>query len=124
MANELQVTGLVTFTKSPASSASLGSSSAAQFNVTGTRYVRSTQSIPTDAGGTAIDKGGMAGTNGWCYIKNLDTTNYVEILTGVGGTVFLKLKPGEFFIGRLGCAAPAAQANTGAVVIEYLLVED
>jgi hypothetical protein len=62
-------------------------------------------------------------TPGWCVFQNLDDTNYVEI--GVGSfTPFLKLKPGEQCVCRLGTTAPRAKANTAAVDLFYIIYSD
>ncbi len=121
MANELQVIGQLSFTKSPAASITIGSSAAAQFSVTGSKYTRGVQNIATSA---EVIELGDVGTPGWFYIKNLDPTNFVTILSGVAGAALLKLKPNEWAIGRFGVAAPAAQADTAACNIEYLIIED
>jgi hypothetical protein len=55
----------------------------------------------------------------------LDATNYVQI--GYDDTGFkptIKLKAGEYCVCRLGQDAPYAQADTGAVDLEYILIED
>jgi hypothetical protein len=120
MADEVTVTGLLAFEKPPAAKISVGLS-AGKFSVTGTKYVHGVQNVGIDA--EAIGLGDVA-TAGFFFIKNLDTANYVEILSAPGGAVLLKLKAGEIAVGRFGAAAPAAKANTAAVNIEYLIVED
>lgn len=66
---------------------------------------------------------GDVATPGFCIFKNLDDTNYVEI--GVGSfTPFLKLKPGELALCRLGTTAPRAQADTAAVDLFYIIYSD
>ncbi len=122
MANELTVTGSLAYSKSPVSPITVGDNGK-NFTVTGLKYVRGVQSIPTLAGGTAIQLGGI-GTPGWFYLKNTDPTNYVDILSGVAGTALLRLRAGEFAMGRFAVAAPAALANTAAVNLEVLIVED
>ena len=122
MANEITVNatlqGAKVFT---AESLSLGST---QFNMAGSNYQKATQSIPTTAGGTAIKLGNL-GSIGWFFIKNLDTTNYVQIMNAVSGTVMLRILPGGFACGYFDSVvvAPAALANTAAVVIDYLMFE-
>jgi len=120
MADEINVTGLLSFEKSPAAKISVGVS-AAKFTVTGTKYVHGLQNVGTAAEAIGL---GDIGTPGYFFIKNLDATNYLEILSATDGSVLLKIKAGEFAIGRFGAAAPAAKANTAAVNIEYLIVED
>lgn len=121
MAQEITATGSLSFTKGNMASAIALGDTSKKFDVTGQHFVRSTQNIGTSA--EAIAKGDI-GTIGWAYVRNLDATNYCELLDATSGNVFIKLKPGEFFMGRLGCAAPAAKANSSAVNIEYVLVED
>jgi|SRR5882672_9367225 len=95
------------------------------FLLTGSNYKQQSQSIPTTAGGTAIDVSGLT-TPRWIAIINRDPTNYVDILTAVSGTAFARLKAGEGLILPLnsGITAIAAQANTAAVVIEVLIIEN
>lgn len=91
------------------------------FDMTGVPYERRSFSVPTSA--TAIPLGDVT-TPGWFAIKNLDATNYVEIMTASGGSVCLKLKAGEFALFRFGVAAPALKANTAIVLVDYLLLQD
>lgn len=59
-------------------------------------------SIPTTAGGTVITTTGITAL-GWCYVRNLDGTNFVKLGPTSGGSIvdMIKLKPGEFAIFRL-----------------------
>lgn len=120
MANEITTTGSLAFAKGSIVSVSM-LKSGAQFSVTGSHYHRGTQSIATSA--VAIGLGGVT-TPGWFFCQNNDATNYVELLDSTGGAVFAKLKPGEFMLGRFGCAAPAAKANVAACIVEYLIIQD
>lgn len=121
MAQEITATSSMFFAKGSIASNGL-QKSGLRFDVTGAQYIRKTQSIGTAAEAILL---GDVGTPGWCMIQNNDATNYVEIFAQVADSVpLVKLKPGEFFCGRLGCTAPAAKANTAAVVIEYIIVED
>lgn len=66
-------------------------------------------------------------TAGWCYFKNLDGTNYVQIGTDVSSSFvpFLKLKAGEPAGPlRLGTNAPYAKANGANVALQYEIYED
>lgn len=61
----------------------------------------------------------------WFFCINRDPTNYVEIKTGASsGKIFAKLGPGAPCLVPLGSDAqiPVAQANTGACILEYLVV--
>jgi hypothetical protein len=81
------------------------------------------QSIPTTAGGTAIDLGGCTAP-GWAFFINRDANNYLDILSAVSGTVMARLLPGEFALFRLstGAQAPAAIAHTASCVLEYCII--
>lgn len=95
------------------------------FSTTGDHYQTSVFSVPTTAGGTAIPLGGVVDAGGWAWFQNNDPTNYVDILTAVSGTAFLRLMPGEAMVMRLnpGITAPAALAHTAAVELEYLILD-
>ena len=121
MANELTVTAALNYAKGNIATVSMGKSGK-QFNVTGSNYERGTQVVTTSSP-QAISLGAV-GTAGWFYIQNNDATNYVTIFDATSGNAFLKLMPGEFALGRFAATAPAAQANTASVVIEYMVVEN
>jgi len=76
----------------------------------------------------AIDIGDV-GTEGWCYFRNLDDTNFVEIGVDVAAAFkpMIRLEPGEFTVFRASPVAGAtlyAQADTAAVQLEYHISED
>lgn len=120
MANELTLTGSLSFAKGRVAAVSM-SKVGAQFNVTGANYARLTTSVGTSAF-VALVKGGI-GTIGYLYIQNLDATNYVEIAEATSGTGTVKLKPGEFALFRCATSTPSVKANTAACICEYLMVE-
>lgn len=121
MANELTVTGTLSYAKGNIATVSM-TKNGKQFNVTGSNYERGTQSMGTSSP-VAISLGSI-GTVGWFFLQNNDATNYVDIYDSTGGNAFLRLFPGEFAVGRFAATAPAAKANTASVVIEYMLVEN
>lgn len=123
MANEISITASLSVAKGNLATESL-TVSAVHATLTGKQITKGTQTIPTTAGGTAVVLGGL-GSVGWIHVKNLDTTNYVDLMTAVSGTAFARLKPGEVALLRLPPAitAPAALANTASVDIEFLLIE-
>ena len=86
--------------------------------------VRNVQNISTAAGGDALILGDVA-TPGFAVFQNLGT-NFVEIGSNVTATFypFLKLKPGEVQVGRIGIAAPYARADTLAVDLFYIIYND
>ena len=82
--------------------------------------IRNVQNIGTSDEALAL---GDVTTPGWSVFQNLDDTNFVEI--GVGSfTPFLKLKPTEQCLVRLGTTAPRAQADTAAIDLFYIIYSD
>jgi hypothetical protein len=70
---------------------------------------------------------GDVGTNGYAYLKNLDSTNYVTYgPKSAGAMVALgRLKPGEFVWLRVEPAVILrAIANTAAVKVDFRLYEN
>ena len=78
--------------------------------------------------GTTADVLVMSNVSSACYayFRNTDTTNFVELGTGTGGSfvAFAKLKAGESAIIRLGTNAPTARANTASVNLLYAIYAD
>ena len=90
-------------------------------DMSGTRYIDNVQNIGTTAEALGV---GDVGTAGWAYFKNLDLTNYVEIGRDISGfQAFIKLLPGEACVVRLGTSAPYAKANTAAIDLKYVIIE-
>lgn len=123
MANEITVSASLAVAKGSVASESL-TVSALKATLAGVNFIKETQTIPTTAGGTAINLGGLASV-GWMLIKNNDATNYVDIMSAVSGTAFARLLPGEICLLRLTPAltAPAALAHTASTQIEYEFAE-
>ena len=71
----------------------------------------------------AIDLGDVA-TAGYVYIRNIDTTNYVEIGTEASSAFapVIRLLAGEAALFRAG-AVLFAKANTAAVKIDVLILD-
>ena len=66
---------------------------------------------------------------GWAIFRNLDATNFVELGIDVGAVFkpFIRLEPGEPALFRLSpdaVATPFAQADTGNVLLEYMILEN
>lgn len=119
MANELTVAANLSFVKGSVSvSMAIG---ATRFTVTGTDYMRGTQTVGTAA--EALDIGDIT-TPGWMLIVNRDATNYVEIRDGADGADVVKIKAGEFALFRLATTTPYVIATTAACQVEYVVVED
>jgi len=119
MANEIQASGNLGFTKGSLSAALQFAQ--ANFTMAGTNYERFSMSVPTSA--TAIPLGGIT-TPGWFLIVNKDLTNYVEIYVSSGGaTSGIKIPAGGVAMGVFIAAAPALKANTAGCVCDILLIE-
>lgn len=66
-------------------------------------------------------------TLGYARFRNLDSSNYVQIGPYVSSTFYpaIKLKPGEVSVLRLDPTNPwYAKANTAAVKLQYMILED
>lgn len=120
MASELTASASLSFAKGsigPVAVMQIGK----KFTVAGSAFVQATQSIATSM--TVLNLGGVA-TLGWCHVLNTDATNYCDLFAVSTDVVpFVRLQPGEFFQGRLGCTAPNAKAHTAACILEILLIE-
>lgn len=95
-------------------------------SIAGKNYAIGTKLFPTTAGGTAIPLGGVSTSGGWGIFQNLDPTNYAQLLTAVGGTVFARLTASDPpIVLRLddSVSAPAILANTASVVCAYMILE-
>ena len=120
MADELTIKTEMSFLKSPTTQVQLQPDEFT-IDVTGGDFNYQTQSIATSAEAIAL---GDIGTPGYMIVHNTDPTNYVEI--GYDDTGFkptVKLLAGEWALFRHTQATPQAKANSGACVIEYLLIE-
>ena len=122
MADEITCSGNLSFSKSTASLTVRSNGSA--ITATGSKYIHNVQAIGF-AAAEALALGDV-GTCGYAMFHNLGPTNFVNIGTNADGIVtFLKLKAGEWAGPlRLGTDVPVAQADTGAINLEYCIVED
>jgi len=125
MASELTVTHTSKFVKS-GQSASFSNQSD-RIDVTGSDYIESSQGIPitvwTLVAAGDIDVSGSLNV-GHVSIKNLDSTNYIELSADSGGTYpLIKLGAGQ------SCSFPSdtntiyARADTAECKIEKLMIE-
>lgn len=93
------------------------------------RYISGIVSVGTSEEAIPL---GEVSSPGWFFAKNLDPTNYVEVLTGTGGPAFARLRPatvsqpGHFCLLPLGTGvtAPFWVANTGACRVQYWLFDN
>jgi hypothetical protein len=67
---------------------------------------------------------GDTGDGGVFFFRNTDQGNFVEIGIDSGGTFipFLKLRAGEYAVGRLASATIYAQADTADVNLQYRMM--
>jgi hypothetical protein len=118
--NELSITTSMGFIKGDYSQSFSGIFS---LTVSGTKYIKNVQNIGF-ASNELLDVGDLT-TPSFMLAINRDATNYVELFAQIGDTVpFAKLKAGEPCLVRLGCSAPVAKANTAAINLEYLIIEN
>lgn len=119
--NEITVTASLSAYKASVMSSAIGRSTVgATFTMTGNPYVEATISVATSA--TVIPLGQVTQPH-WAYFKNLDAANYLTIRNGSGGADLVKLLAGEAaFVPLLDTSAPYAVANTGACLMEYLIL--
>lgn len=61
---------------------------------------------------------------GFAFLKNIDATNYVQIGKSTG-TYFARLNPGDVSLIKLdpGVTSLFMKANTGAVDVEFMILE-
>jgi len=118
MANEIKVEASLSFAKGGAAS---GMRAVGTFTFTGTVYDKYETTVTTSEAALKI-----IGSGGWCMVRNLDATNYVQLLRATGEAAFARIKAGEFSLFRLdaGVTAPRIIANTASVAIEVLILDN
>lgn len=116
------VSGSVSLNCALGSSVSESLSGTISATMSGDDFIKTTQLIPTSI--TAIGLGNLASVGAY-LIKNLDTTNYVDIFTSTAGVTILHLLPGSSAAGYFSnnITAPAAKSNTASVQIAYEFCE-
>jgi len=118
MSNELSVTAKVNFSKG---GAKVTRAITDFVDVSGDAFTHEVQEVGTSE--EQLAQGADLGTPGYVLAINLDDTNYVEI-GSTTGVYDIKLKAGEIALWRHNSATIYAKANTAAVNVEYLIVED
>lgn len=95
-------------------------------DMAGDAYSAQVQSIPTTAAGTAVDVASAVGTPGYAFFRNLDDTNFIDLGVQVTATFypFVTLKAGEGCVLRLTDTTFHARADTSAVLLESVVIED
>lgn len=128
MADEVVSTVSVSASKGGASLNTVGASggSSVTLDMAGTDMQSGTQSIGF-AADEALDISADITTMGLLYVKNLDSTNYVELSLATGGSfaasVFEKLYPSQTYHGHPPTTTIYAKANTAAVLINMAVIE-
>ena len=118
MSNELKIVAAMNFSKG---GAKCNCAESISVTVTGDAFTSGVQAVGTTE--EELAQGADLGTPGYVFIKNLDTTNYVEI-GSTTGVYDLKLKAGEIALYRHNSATIYAKANTAACNVKYFLSED
>lgn len=123
MANEITLTAKLLFTKGSVTGVSRITTDKG-IDVTGTRYSQIVQAVDTTEEAMAIGDV-PAASIGYCWMKNLDATNFMEVRPGTGTADLLKLKAGESCVFRITSSmTPWLIADTAACDVEILLIED
>lgn len=121
MAQELTINASLAYSDSEGSDLSIEIADLKP-NVSTKKFVHAKQNIGITEEAIGL---GEVTSLGWAFFKNLDSTNFLSIKTGTGGTIIMKLLAGEsagpFRFGS-GITAPFAIADTAACQMEYLIV--
>ena len=122
MAEELTLTALFKYVKGNNTVQPTGKVATA-IDVTGTNVLSHVQNIGTTQ--EAITLGDVT-PGGYCYIENLDTTNFVSIRQATGASDMIRVKAGEMALFRLDADAtgPFAIADTAACDVLFVLLEN
>lgn len=119
MAAELSISGLkISFSKANMPSVNVQPDPFTP-TVAGTQYMDNVQSVGTVE--EAILLGDVA-PGGYCFVQNMDATNFVSLRQASGGTNFIKLLANEWAIFRMSVdsTAPFCIADTAACNVRFL----
>ena len=117
MSDELRLGIVLSFSKG---NASIKKAEHIEVDVTGDAYESAVQEIGTSE--EVLAQGADLGTPGYVLVKNLDSTNYVEI-GSTTGVYDIKLLAGQPALWPHNSATIYAKANTAAVKVEYTIIE-
>jgi len=120
MADEITATCVFAFSKS--SSSFTASVNDLGIDVAGTNFIHNRQIVGTSEEALLL---GDAGTGGYLFAINRDTTNWIGIRQGTGTTSLIKLSPGEPCLFRIhdDSTAPFIVGGAAALELEYWLIE-
>jgi len=116
MANELRIEAQLEYSKSGVKQ---NKHDSAYVDVSGDSFTHVVQEV--DTSNELIVIGSDVATWGYVYLKNLDSTYYIEV--GLTSSYSIKLKAGEVAMFR-AAAALYARANTAAVDLEIIVIEE
>lgn len=125
MANEITLSALISCANANQTLPQEGLD-AASFDQTGTNIHRTTQNVATSEEALTL---GDTGVGGYCYLENLDQTNFISVRAATGESNLIKLKPatstkrGDCCLFRLEAAAPYVIADTAACDLLIILLE-
>ncbi len=121
MASEITITASISFFKSSVMNQAVGQAiTNLLVNVSGSYYIEGQVLATTSA--TVIPLGQVTAPH-YCFLKNVDPTNYVQFFNGASGAVVGKLKAGEIALFPWDDGAtPYVKANTASVVVEYIII--
>ncbi len=121
MANEITFTFSLSAYKPSIMSSAIGRAITGLLrNMGGNFYIQDVMSVTTAA--LAVPLGSVTSPH-WAVFNNLDPTNYLTLFNGSSGAVFTRLVAGDMAVVPLDPACvPWAQANTGACLMEYLIL--
>ena len=89
-------------------------------DMTGESITHSTVSVSTS--GELLVVSTELGSNGWCFVKNLDTTNFVTLGGHASSNHLIKVLPGECALFR-AVGNVYANSDTSACMLEYVIIE-
>lgn len=117
MANELTLEGTLQYKDSSGTEDHMQILDAF-YDLTSNVYVHLKQTIATSEQVIVL---GTITTLGWAFFINRDTTNFVEIRSGTGGTKIIKIPAGKFafFFWGSGLTAPYIISDTASCKVEY-----
>lgn len=121
MANEISLQVQLSFAKGGL--AAVFDSGDVSATMTGTKYIKGRQSIPiTDE---VLVLGEVPAGLARLAIRNMDSTNYVFLKPATTQVATIVIMPGEATVITFAplVGAPALQANTAPVDVEYLLIQ-
>lgn len=116
MANQISISGNLQAVVTPAPGQTVSLS--AVIAVAGSTFVNSVQSVGTSE--SSPDLPGVSAP-GYVYLKNLDTTNYVEV-GAVTAEYAIKLLPGDIALFRVDGTALFWKAHTTACEVQIFAV--